>query len=83
LALDKLSYGSYIQNMANRIIHVELAKLIRQARGARTQEELAAKYKVTRQLVFLWEHGLSKPSPAIMKDLGIAVTYELKVKKNG
>lgn len=69
--------------MANRTIHAELGKLVKAARGERTLAELAAKYSVTPQLVFLWEHGMSKPSPAVLKDLGIVIKYELKPKRGG
>lgn len=57
-------------------LNTQLALLVREARGKLTQEEYASKFGVTRQLVYLWEHGLSQPKPDVLDQMGIEIVFQ-------
>lgn len=54
-----------------------LGKLIRLARGQKTQEQFARELKVTRMTVYSWEQGITRPSDDKMREMGVKVEYEL------
>ena len=59
-------------------LNIQLAKLVREARKSLnlTQEEYAKKFGVTRQLVYLWEHGLSQPNPDALEKMNIEIVFQ-------
>lgn len=59
-------------------LNTQLALLVREARKSLklTQEEYAKRFKVTRQLVYLWEHGLSQPNPETLEKMGIEIVFK-------
>lgn len=57
-------------------LNTQLAQLVREARGKLTQEAYAAQFGVTRQLVYLWEHGLSQPKPDVLDKMGIEIVFQ-------
>lgn len=59
-------------------LNTQLALLVREDRKAlkMTQEGYAQRFKVTRQLVYLWEHGLSQPNPDHLEKMGIEIVFK-------
>ncbi len=59
-------------------LNTQLALLVREARKSAklTQEEYAKQFGVTRQLVYLWEHGLSQPNPETLAKMGIEIIFQ-------
>jgi DNA-binding XRE family transcriptional regulator len=56
-----------------------LPKLIRQVRGADSQERFAEVLSVSRQTVISWESGRFRPSDKLLRKMGIKVDYKPKV----
>lgn len=59
-------------------LNTQLAILVREARKSLklTQEAYAKRFGVTRQLVYLWEHGLSQPNADHLKNMGIEIVFK-------
>lgn len=59
-------------------LNTQLAILVRDARKSLklTQEAYAKRFGVTRQLVYLWEHGLSQPNPDHLEKMGIEIVFK-------
>ena len=59
-------------------LNTQLALLVREDRKAwkLTQEAYAKRFGVTRQLVCLWEHGLSQPNADALEKMGIEVVFQ-------
>lgn len=59
-------------------LNTQLAALVRDDRKSLnlTQEGYADKFGVTRQLVYLWEHGLSQPNSEALATMGIEIVFQ-------
>lgn len=58
---------------------MELSEMVKRARGARTQAELAEELGVSPQAVSQWETGAYEPSSKNLEKLGIKLKYVLEV----
>lgn len=67
-----LCYGLFME------LNTQLATLVQADRKSLklTQEEYAEKFGVTRQLVYVWEHGLSQPNPDALAMMGIEIVFQ-------
>lgn len=43
-------------------------------------DEFGAQFGASRQLVYQWEMGRSRPTPAVLDHMGITVEYIAKIK---
>jgi DNA-binding transcriptional regulator YiaG len=57
----------------------ELPILLRKLRGETSMEEFGRPYAASRQLVYQWEVGRSRPTPAVLEQMGIEVIYIAKI----
>lgn len=62
---------------------MELREMVKQARGDRTQAEVAELLGVTTQAVSNWETGANEPSITNLRKLGIELEYILAASNIG
>jgi DNA-binding transcriptional regulator YiaG len=57
----------------------DLSALLKKLRGNLSMEEFGRPFGASKQLVFHWESGRSRPRPEVLQKMGVKIIYSAQV----